>query len=198
VDYRFLGRTGQEVSAISFGPGNNSVEGDAEGIRQIEAAFDLGITSFDTANFEKGGKVEEWLGAVFAHRRDRVFIARKFSGGATRMHIVRECEQSLRRLRTDYIDLYQFHHRQPTVAIDESVEALTTLVHQGRILYAGCSWFKTYQIANALRAAERHGFTGLVSVAAKVNLLGQDVYSRYPLAEVQEFDLFPFCEEERL
>jgi aryl-alcohol dehydrogenase-like predicted oxidoreductase len=198
MDYRFLGRTGQEVSAVSFGPGNNSIEDDAGGVRQIEAAFDLGITSFDTANVEKGGKVEQWLGEAFAHRRDRVFIASKFSGGATRKHIVRECEQSLRRLRTDYIDLYQFHHWQPTVAIEESLEVLTTLVHQGKILYAGCSWFKTYQIANALRAAERRGFTRLVSVAAKVNLLGQDVFSRYPLAEVQEFDLFPFCQEEQL
>jgi aryl-alcohol dehydrogenase-like predicted oxidoreductase len=142
--------------------------------------------------------VEEWLGKVFHDRRDQVVIATKFSGDATRKHIVTECEKSLMRLNTDYIDLYQFHHWQPTVAIEESLEALTALVQQGKILYAGCCWFKTYQIANALRASERHGFTQLAVVGAKRNLLGQDVFSPYPMAEVQDLDLVPFCEEERL
>ena len=163
----------------------------------LRPPFDLGITTFDTSNVEKDGKVEAWLGAAFEHRRDQVFIASKFSGDATRKHIVQECENSLRRLRSDYVDLYQFHHWQPTVAIEESLEALTALVQQGKILYAGCSWFKTYQIANALRVSERRGFTKLVSVAAKVSA-GTGCLLRYPLAEVQEFDLFPFCEEEQM
>lgn len=197
MEYRFLGKTGLKVSEICFGPGNNNVVDDREGMGMIEAAFDQGVTLFDTANFEKKGKVEEWLGEVFASRRDQVVIATKFSGNATRKHIVRECEKSLKRLQTEYIDLYQFHGWNPAVAIEESLEALTTLVQQGKILYAGCCAFKTYQMANSLRAAERHGYTRLISIGAKYNLLGQDVFSPYPLAEVMEMDLIPFCEEER-
>jgi aryl-alcohol dehydrogenase-like predicted oxidoreductase len=196
MDYRFLGKTGLKVPEISFGPGNNNVTDDREGITLIEAAFDLGITLFDTANFEKKGKVEEWLGNVFANKRDEVVIATKFSGNTTRKYIVNECEKSLKRLKTDYIDLYQFHNWHSAVAIEESLEALTTLVQQGKILYAGCCWFKTYQIANTLRAAERNGYTKLVSIGAKYNLLGQDVFSPYVLGEVLDQDLIPFCEEE--
>ena len=131
MNYRFLGKTGLKVPEISFGPGNNNVTDDREGMAQIEEAFDLGITLFDTANFEKKGKVEEWLGCVFEGKRDEVVIATKFSGDATRKYIVTECEKSLKRLKTDYIDLYQFHSWHGTVAIEENLEALTTLVQQG-------------------------------------------------------------------
>lgn len=196
MNYRFLGKTGLKVPEISFGPGNNNVTDAREGMAQIEEAFNLGITLFDTANFEKKGKVEEWLGRVFEGKRDEVVIATKFSGDATRKYIVTECEKSLKRLKTDYIDLYQFHSWHGTVAIEESLEALTTLVQQGKILYAGCCWFKTYQIANALRASERNGYTKLVCIGAKYNLLGQDAFSPYILGEVLDQDLIPFCEEE--
>lgn len=198
MEYRFLGKTGVRVSEICFGPGNSSVADDGEGVRLIQAAFDCGVNLYDTANFEKQGRVEAWLGTAFRDRREEVVIASKFSGNATRKHIVQECEKSLRRLGTGYIDIYQFHSWQPAVAIEESLEALTTLVQQGKVLYAGCCWFKTYQIANALRASERHGGTRLAVVGAKRNLLGQDVFSPYPMAEVQDIDLIPFCEEERL
>ena len=103
MNYRLLGKTGLKVPEISFGPGNNNVTDDREGMAQIEEAFDLGITLFDTANFEKKGKVEEWLGRVFEGKRDEVVIATKFSGDATRKYIVTECEKSLKRLKTDYI-----------------------------------------------------------------------------------------------
>jgi aryl-alcohol dehydrogenase-like predicted oxidoreductase len=198
MEYRFLGKTGLKVSEIAFGPGNNNVVDDAEGTRLINTAYDLGVTIYETGGFEKNGKIEEWLGKVFRGQRDAVVIATKFSGDATRKHIITECEKSLKRLDTDYIDLYQFHHWQPTVAIEDSLEALTSLVQQGKILYSGCCWFKTYQIANALRAAERYGFTKLVSVGPQYNLLGQDVYEPYVLGEVIDFDLIPFCAEERL
>ncbi len=127
-------------------------------------------------------------------------IAPKFSRDATRKHIVRECEKSLKRLKTDCIDIYRFHFWQPTVALEESLEALTVLVQQGKILYTGCCSFKTYQIANALRISERYGFTKLVAIGARYSLLGQDpvARTRYPLMEVQEFDLLPFLEEEQL
>ena len=198
MEYRLLGKTGVRVSEISFGPGNSSTTDDTEGLAMIMTAFDCGVTLYDTANFEKNGQVEHWLGTAFQQRREQIVIATKFSGDGTRKHIMRTCEQSLKRLQTDYIDLFQFHGWQPTVAIEESLEALTTLVQQGKILMAGCTSFKTYQIANALRMSERNGFTRLVVVGAKRNLLGQDVFSRYPLAEVQDYDLMPFVAEEGL
>ena len=195
MEYRYLGKTGLRVSEISFGPGNNDIEEDGEAVRTLESAFDLGVTLYDTSSAEKGGRVEEWLGRAFKNKRQDVVLATKFKGGATRKHIILECEKSLKRMNSDYIDIYQFFRWDSTVAIEESLEALTNLVRQGKILYAGCCSFKTYQMANALRASERHGFTELVSLGAKYNLLGQDPFSSYPMAEVQELDLIPFCEE---
>ena len=200
MEYRFMGKTGLKVSELCFGPGNNNVTDDRGGMEMLEAAFDMGITIYDTSNVEKGGSVEGWLGKVFADRRDEVVIASKYTGDATRKQIMRECEGSLKRLNTDYIDIYRSHYWQPTVAIEESLEALTALVQQGKILYAGCCGFKAYQIANSLRASERHGYTKLAVVGARYSLLGQDGVARmrYPLMEVQEFDLIPFMEEEQL
>src|SRR5262249_49345613 len=159
----------------------NSAVDDSQGVRMIEHAFERGVTLYDTANFEKDGKVEEWLGKAFRDRRDEGGIATKISGDATRKHNVVEGEKSPKRPQTEYIDLYQFDHWQPTVAIEESLEALTTLMRQGKILYAGCCWFKPYQIANSLRISERYGYTKLVSVGAKYNLLSQDIFSPYVL-----------------
>ncbi len=194
MEFRLMGKTGLKVSEFCFGPGNNNVTDDREGMDMIRAAFDLGITLYDTSNVEKGGKVEKWLGKVFEGRRDEVVIASKFSGDGTRKHIMRECEKSLKRLKTDYIDLYRFHFWQPGVAIEESLEALTVLVQQGKILYAGCGGFKTYQIANALRTSEQYGYTKLAAVGARYGI----ARTRYPLMEVQAFDLIPFLEEEKL
>ncbi len=200
MEYRFLGKSGLKVSEICFGPGHSNITEDKEGVAILEAAHDMGVTLYDTSNGQKGGKVEEWLGKAFHRRRDDVVIATKFSGDATRKHILRECEKSLKRLKVDYIDVYRFHFWHPTVAIEESLEALTVLVQQGKIHYAGCCGFTTYQMANALRISERYGFTKLVVVGARYCLLGQDPVARrrYPLMEVQEFDLIPFLEEEQL
>ncbi len=198
MEYRFLGKTGLKVSEICFGPGNNNIVEDGEGIRLLEEAFDTGITLYDTSNVEKDGKVETWLGKVFGGRRDGVVIASKFSGDATRKHIVRECEKSLKRLNTNYIDIYRFQGWTPTVALEESLEALTTLVQQGKILHIGCCSFKTFQIATALRVSDRYGFTPMMVIGARYCLLGQDPFTRYPLMEVQEFDLLPYLEMEQL
>jgi aryl-alcohol dehydrogenase-like predicted oxidoreductase len=94
MEYRRLGKTGVQVSEISLGPGNSTIEDDTEGVALITAAFDAGVNLYDTANFEKDGKVEEWLGAAFHERREQVVIATKFSGDGTRKHIVRTCEQA--------------------------------------------------------------------------------------------------------
>ncbi len=199
MQYRSLGKTGVKVSEISFGIGNNNITDDGEGVRMLEGALDIGINLYDTANAEKGGKVEEWLGTAFSgSKREKVVIATKFKGGATRKHIMASCDQSLKRLGMEYIDLYQFFRFPPDVPIEESLEALTDLVRQGKILYAGATNFKTYQLANSLRASERNGYTKIVASGPKYNLLGQDVFSPDPMAEVRDIDMVPFCEEEKM
>jgi aryl-alcohol dehydrogenase-like predicted oxidoreductase len=142
-----------------------------------------------------GGKIEEWIGKAVKGQRDKVVIATKFSGAGDRKFIMREIEGSLRRLQTNYVDIYQFHKWHPETPIEESLSALTTLVRQGKVLYVGCSWFKSWQICKANWTAERYGFEPIVSISPKFNLLGQDVFYPYVLGEVIEQDLLPFCVE---
>ena len=195
MQQRYLGKTGLKVSEISFGPGNWTITDEAEALRLIGYALDQGVTTFDTANFEHGGKIEEYIGKAVKGQRDQFVIATKFSGAASRKHIMHEVEGSLRRLGTDYIDLYQFHNWHPETPIEESMSALTTLVRQGKVLYLGCCWFKSWQICKANWLAERYNFEPLVSISPKFNLLGQDIFYPYVLGEVLEQDLIPFCIE---
>ncbi|MBM3457939.1 MAG: aldo/keto reductase, partial [Armatimonadetes bacterium] len=196
MELRNLGRSGLKVSEISFGPGNWSITEESEALRLIGRALDLGVTTFDTANFEGRGRIEEWIGKAVRGRRHEVVLATKFSGGASRKHIMQEIEGSLRRLGTDYVDLYQFHHPDPLTPIEESMAALTTLVRQGKVLYLGCCWFTPWQICKANWMAERHGLEPLVSISPKFNLFGQDIINAYTLGEVLEKDLIPFCRQE--
>lgn len=196
MEQRNLGRSGLKVSEIAFGPGNWSIADEKEALRMLGRALDLGVTTFDTANFEGGGRIEEWIGKAIQGRRHEVVICTKFSGGASRRHIMREVEGSLRRLGTDVIDVYQFHAPDPLAPMEESLSALTALVRQGKVLYLGCCWFAPWQICKANWTAERHGFEPLVSVSPKLNLLGQDIFYPYTLGEVLEKDLLPFCIEE--
>jgi aryl-alcohol dehydrogenase-like predicted oxidoreductase len=196
VELRSLGRSGLKVSELSFGPGNWSITDETEALRLIERALEAGVTTFDTANFEGGGRIEEWIGKAVRARRSSVVIATKFSGGASRKHSMQEIEGSLRRIGTDYVDLYQFHHPDPNTPIEESLSALTTLVRQGKVLYLGCCWFTPWQICKANWMAERNGFEPLVSISPKFNLFGQDIINPYTLGEVLEKDLIPFCRQE--
>jgi 1-deoxyxylulose-5-phosphate synthase len=196
MEQRNLGRSGLKISEITFGPGNWSITDESEALRMIGRTLELGVTTFDTANFEAGGRIEEWIGKAIRGRRHEVVICTKFSGGASRRHIMREVEGSLRRLGIDCIDLYQFHHWDAQTPIEESLSALTTLVRQGKVLYLGCCWFTSWQICKANWMAERHGFEPLVSISPKFNLLGQDIFYPYTLGEVLEKDLLPFCIEE--
>ncbi len=172
MDYRSLGRTGVEVSplclgAMMFGPWGNEDRQDS--IRVIHAALDAGINFVDTADVYSAGVSEEIVGEALAARgggRDEVFLATKFfmpmddapnHGGGSRRWIIREVESSLRRLRTDYIDLYQVHRPTPEIDIEETLGALSDLVHQGKVRYLGSSSFSGSQIVEAQWAArERH------------------------------------------
>jgi aryl-alcohol dehydrogenase-like predicted oxidoreductase len=167
MHYRKLGTTGLRVSPLCLGTmmfgawGNPDHEDSAE---VIHAALDAGINFVDTADVYSGGESEEILGKALAGRRDEVVLATKFfapmgegpnRGGSSRYWIMKACEDSLRRLGTDHIDLYQVHRPDPTVDIDETLGALSDLVHQGKVRYLGSSTFPASEIVEAQWTAER-------------------------------------------
>jgi aryl-alcohol dehydrogenase-like predicted oxidoreductase len=167
MKYRTLGRTGLKVSpmclgAMMFGAWGNRDHDDSVSI--IHAALDAGVNFIDTADVYSGGESEEIVAKAISGRRDDLVIATKVHGvmgedpnmtGNSRRWIIRECEASLRRLGTDYIDLYQIHRPEPGTDIDETLGALSDLVHQGKVRYLGSSTFPAEKIVEAQWAAER-------------------------------------------
>jgi aryl-alcohol dehydrogenase-like predicted oxidoreductase len=167
MEYRPLGRTGVHVSplclgAMMFGPWGNDDRTDS--IRIIHRAIDAGINFVDTADVYSGGVSEEIVGEALEGRRDDVFLATKFfmpmsddpnQRGGSRRWIMREVENSLRRLNTDYIDLYQVHRPSPDTDVEETLGALTDLVRQGKIRYIGSSSYSGSQIVEAQWASRK-------------------------------------------
>lgn len=159
--YRFLGNTGVEVSPLALGTmmfgewGNKDVE---DSVRVIHRALDSGINFVDTADVYSGGQSEEIVGTALKGRRDDVVLATKFfmpmgegpnRGGGSRRYIMRAVEDSLRRLDTDYIDLYQVHRPSAVMGVDETLGALTDLVRQGKVRYIGSSSYEASGIVEA-------------------------------------------------
>jgi aryl-alcohol dehydrogenase-like predicted oxidoreductase len=186
--YRQLGDSGLQVSVVGLGCNNFGRRLDVDGARSVvDAAIEAGITLLDTAESYGGsGRSEEILGEVLAGRRDQVVLATKFGGsdvgygpaaGAKggRAYIRRAVTQSLRRLRTDYIDLYQLHTPDPATPIAETIAALDDLVHEGKVRYIGHSNFAGWQIADAAHVAERMGATPFISAQNHWSLLERDV-----------------------
>jgi NDP-hexose C3-ketoreductase / dTDP-4-oxo-2-deoxy-alpha-D-pentos-2-ene 2,3-reductase len=187
MEYTRLGRSGLQVSRLCLGTmnfGPTTEESDAH--RILDAALDAGVTFVDTANVYGGrehkGRTEEILGrwlAGSAERRDRTVLATKVFGrmsdrpgdaGLSARHIVAACEASLRRLRTDHVDLYQMHHVDRTVPWDEVWQAMEWLVAQGKVLYVGSSNFAGWHLAQAQEAARARHLLGLVSEQSLYNL----------------------------
>jgi aryl-alcohol dehydrogenase-like predicted oxidoreductase len=170
MDYRLLGRSGLKVSALSIGTvtfGNDGSWGETDlrdAQRQIDLCLDHGVNLIDTANVYNNGKSEAMLGeALVDGRRDRLLISSKVrfpmgagpnDRGLSRHHIVRQCEASLRRLRTDVIDLYHVHEWDGQTPLDETIEALDTLVRQGKIRYVACSNYSAWHLMKALAVAD--------------------------------------------
>src|ERR1700735_5499255 len=188
MDYRFLGRTGLRVSPIclgtmNFGPRTDRVEAFAI----MDRALDEGINFFDTANVYGGGETEEIAGRCFAQggaRREKVVMATKLygdmgdwpnDGKLSALNIRRACDASLKRLQTDYIDLYQMHHIDRRTSWDEIWEAMEVLRAQGKILYVGSSNFAGWHIAKAQGAAAARPFMGLVREQSIYNLMARKV-----------------------
>jgi aryl-alcohol dehydrogenase-like predicted oxidoreductase len=165
MEYRYLGNTGVQVSPLCLGTmmfgewGNKDVD---DSVRVIHAALDAGINFVDSADVYSAGGSEEIVGKALKGRRDNVVLATKFfmpmgegpnKSGGSRKWIMQEVENSLRRLGTDYIDLYQVHRPSPFMAVEETLGALTDLVHQGKVRYIGSSSYSGSQIVEAQVAA---------------------------------------------
>jgi aryl-alcohol dehydrogenase-like predicted oxidoreductase len=184
---RNLGRSGLRVSAIGLGCNNFGGRIDLEASRAVvHAALDAGITLFDTADVygEKGGS-ETALGQILGERRRDIVLATKFAmpmdanaaegaerlKGASRRYIVSAVEASLKRLRTDWIDLYQQHRPDPLTPIEETLRALDDLQRAGKIRYYGCSNLPAWEVVQAAETAKAHGLSGFVSCQDEVSLL---------------------------
>ena len=170
MQYTTLGRTGVTVSrlclgAMMFGQDGNPDHDDC--VRIMHRAFEAGINFIDTADVYAYGESEEIVGAAIRDRRDEVIVATKLHHpmsddvlnrrGSTRSWIIRACEDSLRRLGTDYIDLYQVHRVDPLTDIDETLGAMSDLVHQGKVRMIGCCTFPASEIVESHWVAEQRG-----------------------------------------
>jgi aryl-alcohol dehydrogenase-like predicted oxidoreductase len=199
MEYRPLGRTGVQVSVaclgtMTFGWEPNDWGSTEEvGERVMAKALDLGINFVDTADVYNRGGVEGVVGRVLKGRRDGVILATKCHGkmsdgdpnlwGNSYRHVVEACEASLRRLQTDWIDLYQIHRPQPSIPVDETLRALDDLRRAGKIRYAGCSTFAAWQVCEAHYVAKEMGAAGFVTEQPPYNLLDRRA----------ERELLPFC-----
>jgi len=206
MEYRSLGRTGVQVSSLCLGTanfGNPTPEGTARQIMQM--ALNAGLNIFDTANSYNEGESERVVGRFLKDtgQRDRVLLATKVyypvgggpnDRGLSRYHIMRACEDSLRRLQTDRIDLYITHRSASSVVpVDETLGALTDLVHQGKVLYLGCSTHPAWEIMEALMVSEMKGYARYVAESSPYNLLDRRVENeRVPLCQKYGLAMFPW------
>ncbi len=205
MDYRLFGRTGVKVAPLALGTANfgrPSPEDEAE--RIINRALDAGINLIDTADGYADGESERIIGRVLARngQREQVFLATKLhyptgpgpnDRGNSRLHVMQACEASLRRLQVDHIDLYQLHRPDPQTPIEETLSALTDLVHQGKVRYVGCSTFPAWGVMEALMATELRGFVRFVSEQPPYNLLDRRIENELvPLAQAYELALIPW------
>lgn len=186
MEIRNLGRSGLRVSVVGLGCNNFGGRIGLEATRAVvHKALDLGITLFDTADaYGNRGGSEELLGQVLGERRKDIVLATKFAlpmddaetlKGASRRYIVSAVEASLRRLRTDWIDLYQQHRPDPLTPIEETLRALDDLVRQGKVRYIGCSNLVSWQVVEAQWTARQCGLNAFVSCQDEYSLLVRDV-----------------------
>ena len=193
MEFRQLGHSGLKVPVLSFGTGTfgGSSEffrawgetGVKEATRLVDICLEAGVNMFDTADVYSAGMSEEILGKAVAGRRDQVIIATKASfamgpgvndRGNSRHHLIRACEASLKRLGTDYIDLYQMHGFDALSPVEETLSTLDTLVRSGKVRYVGCSNFSGWHLMKSLAAADRHGWPRYVAHQAYYSLVGRD------------------------
>ena len=194
MDYRVLGNSDLKLSVAGLGCNNFGLKiSQSETDHVVAKALDLGITFFDTADVYAGeaGTSEELLGKALGPRRKEIVLATKFGGGmngpapengGSRAHIFDSVEVSLKRLGTDYIDLYQYHQPDGKTPIEETLTALTDLVSQGKVRYIGCSNFSASQLADAGQCAVVDNLASFVSAQNHYSLLNRDIEDDLVLA----------------
>ncbi len=200
---RNLGRSGLRVSVVGLGCNNFGGRIDLEASRKVvHQALDSGITLFDTADVygERGGS-ETALGAILGDRRKDIVLASKFGmdmdegekKGGSRRYIMQAVEASLKRLKTDWIDLYQYHRPDPLTPIDETLRALDDLVRQGKVRYIGCSNMPPWEIATAQWTAKDLGLNSFASAQDEYSLLVRDAEKELiPAATAYGLGLLPY------
>ena len=207
MEQRQLGRSGLRVPVLSLGTGTFGGTNDffkkwgetdvKEASRLIDISLEYGMNFFDTANVYSGGAAEEILGAALKGRRHQSLISTKATfrmgdgpneSGASRYHIIRECEASLQRLGTDFIDVYFMHGFDPFTPLEETLSALNTLVESGKVRYIGCSNFASWQLMKSLSISQRERFEKFVIYQGYYSIIGRDY----------EWDLMPLAEDQGL
>ncbi len=193
MQYRTLGRSGLKVSEICLGTMTfGRVTDEAEAQRIVNLAFDAGVTFFDTANSYAEGRSETILGQTLKGRRHGVVVATKFTNpmgpgpndsGMSRKHIMDAIEGSLRRLQTDYVDIYYIHHVDNLTPLEEALRALDDLVHQGKVRYIACSNYEAWRLCEALWISETRNLARFVCYQPQYSLVVRDI----------EAELVPLC-----
>lgn len=192
MEYRFLGGSGLRVSALTLGTGTFGGKGElfsawgnsgvAEAKRLVNVCLDAGLTMFDSADIYSDGLAEEILGKAIAGRRDQVLVSTKAtfrSGegpnevGSSRFHLIRAVEAALKRLGTDYIDLFQLHGFDAMTPPEETLSTLDVLVRAGKIRYAGCSNFSGWHLMKSLAVADKYGYPRYIAHQAYYSLIGR-------------------------
>jgi aryl-alcohol dehydrogenase-like predicted oxidoreductase len=204
MEYRILGRTGVRVSPLCLGTMNfGGATPEPESIRIMNQALDAGINFFDTANMYVRGESERVVGKALADgRREMVILATKVhfpqsddpnDRGNSRRHIMQAVEDSLRRLQTEWIDLYQIHRPVFDFPQDETLRALDDLVRQGKVRYIGCSTFPAWMVMEALSISERYGLARYVTEQPPYNLLDRRIENELvPMAQRYNLGLLPW------
>jgi aryl-alcohol dehydrogenase-like predicted oxidoreductase len=201
MEYRQLGRSGLRVSTLTLGTmtiggkgmfGALSDAGIDETKRQVDMALDAGVNLIDTADMYSNGLAEELLGQTIEKRRDQVLISTKGrmvlgddpnDGGASRFYLMRALERSLRRLRTDHVDIYHVHEWDGSTPLEETMETLDAMVRSGKVRYLGVSNYSGWQLMKALAIADDHGYQRFVSNQVYYTLESRDAeYELLPLS----------------
>ncbi len=206
MEHRLLGGSGFRVPVLSLGTATFGGGGDffskwgtsdvAEATRMVDLCLDAGVTLFDTADVYSAGQSEEILGEALKGRRDRVLLSTKSTFrmsdepndvGSSRFHIIRSCEASLRRLNTDYVDIYTMHGFDAKTQVEETLRALDDLVRAGKVRYLACSNFSGWHLMKSLAISERYGWSRYVAHQAYYSLVGREYeWELMPLAVDQQ------------
>ena len=206
MQYRSLGRTGVMVSELCLGCMNfGGPTAEADSFDMIDYAIDAGINFFDTANVYSRGGSETVVGRALQRngKRDRIVLATKVHGrmddddilaaGNNRRHIIQQCDASLKRLQTDYIDLYQLHRPRPDTAIDETLRALDDLIRAGKVRYIGTSTFPSWRVMESLWVAKELGLNRFVCEQPPYHLLDRSIEREMvPMAQSYGIGIIPW------